>query len=105
MSAPESRSRLSARPSLEQLHKQAKDLLQSARAGDSAALARLASVAAPRGTAEPKLADAQFTIAGASRPIAHWRRQRARCGADRDAAGARWATPLAWAQKRGTTRS
>ena len=45
---------------LEQQHKLAKDLLAAARAGDLAALAR---IRARRTDAEPKLADAQLTIA------------------------------------------
>jgi hypothetical protein len=48
----DSPSRLPARPSLEQLHKQAKELLRQCRTGESATLSRDAT-----------LADAQFTIA------------------------------------------
>jgi hypothetical protein len=49
---PDSPSPLPARPSLEQLHKQAKELLRQCRTGESAALSRDAT-----------LADAQFAIA------------------------------------------
>ena len=48
--------RLPARPSLEQLHKQAKDLLRLYQAGDSAAVERFRDGAAT-------LANAQFVIA------------------------------------------
>ncbi len=41
--APGPRRPLPERPSLEQLRKQAKDLLRSARAGDASALARIAA--------------------------------------------------------------
>jgi ankyrin repeat protein len=54
-------SRLPARPSLEQLRKQAKDLLRAARGGDGDAIARLRAA-----TADPKtpiLTDAQLVIA------------------------------------------
>ena len=58
----ESSSRLPARPSLEQLHKQAKELLQQHRAGDQSATQRFrASGARLRETAT--LADAQFVLA------------------------------------------
>jgi ankyrin repeat protein len=52
---------LPERPSLEQLRKQAKDLLRDARAGDAASLARMAVTA----RAEPRisLADAQLALA------------------------------------------
>jgi len=50
-------SRLPDRPSLEQLRKQAKDLLRAARAGDPAATQRLGT------TGDPLLADAQLAIA------------------------------------------
>ena len=53
---PDSPSSLPERPSLEQLQKQAKDLLRQCHAGNAAAIAR---VAVP----EPCLADAQFAIA------------------------------------------
>jgi hypothetical protein len=53
---PDSPSSLPERPSLEQLQKQAKDLLRQRRAGDPAAAARLAAT-------DPCLADAQFVIA------------------------------------------
>jgi hypothetical protein len=53
---PDSPSSLPERPSLEQLQKQAKDLLRNCRAGDPAAIARVE-------TADPRLADAQFAIA------------------------------------------
>lgn len=60
-------SSLPARPSLEQLRKQAKDLLRDARAGDPAAIARLFA-AAPRTTRQASvdsatLADAQYVLA------------------------------------------
>src|SRR5262245_41483345 len=59
-----SSSRLPARPSLEQLRKQAKDFLQRVRAGDPATLQRLHAVIPNRQPAnEPILADAQFVIA------------------------------------------
>ena len=63
----DSTSRLPARPSLEQLRKQAKELLRDFRAGDWAAVRRLSAVI-PRLTdpAHPDpvtLADAQFTLA------------------------------------------
>jgi len=54
--------RLPARPSLEQLHKQAKDLLRRFRAGDSSAAARLRA-ARPSLQDSATLADAQFTLA------------------------------------------
>src|ERR1043166_1508739 len=60
-------SRLPSRPSLDQLRKQAKELLRAYRAGDASALARLR--AAKPGTSEPggqrsaALADAQFALA------------------------------------------
>ena len=63
----DSPSRLPARPSLEQLHKQAKELLRRYRAGDSAALEMFRAAGSP--TVEPSLsrdaalADAQFVIA------------------------------------------
>jgi len=60
-------SRLPARPSLEQLRKQAKELLRAAHAGDSAAAARLQAVerrdSERRGPARAILADAQLAIA------------------------------------------
>jgi hypothetical protein len=52
---------LPARPSLAQLHKQAKDLLRLHRSGDPAAITRFDSSGRPAGT--PILADAQFVIA------------------------------------------
>jgi len=63
----DSASRLPSRPSLEQLRKQAKELLRAYRAGDSSALARLRNakpaVAASDGQHAATLADAQFTLA------------------------------------------
>lgn len=61
--ATPARRSLPRRPSLEQLHKEAKDLLRDARRGDAAALTRMAAVtrAAPR--TRSVLADAQLTIA------------------------------------------
>ena len=60
-------SRLPARPSLEQLRKQAKDLLQLLRAGDAGAMQRFRAVIPnPRTTGSslhPRLADAQFVVA------------------------------------------
>jgi len=60
-------SRLPARPSLEQLRKQAKELLRAANAGDRAAAARLQAVERRdherRGPARAILADAQLAIA------------------------------------------
>ena len=62
----ESHSRLSARPSLEQLHKQARDLLRQYRSGDPGAADRFRAcnprfVSSDHG--RPVLADAQFVIA------------------------------------------
>jgi hypothetical protein len=54
-------SRLPARPSLEQLRKQSKDLLRACRAGDAAALERVRRHK-PH-AADPALADAQFALA------------------------------------------
>jgi len=51
---------LPERPSLEQLRKQAKDLLRDARAGDASALARLSAIAAG---AETTLSNAQLAVA------------------------------------------
>ena len=59
--------RLPARPSLEQLRKQAKDLLHLARDGDTTAVQRVRAVIPTVGTtdapAEAILADAQFVVA------------------------------------------
>ena len=55
-------SRLPARPSLEQLRKQAKDLLKACRAGESAAAERFRSIIGSVPPA-PSLADAQFVLA------------------------------------------
>src|SRR5687767_11359466 len=55
-------SRLPARPSLEQLRKQAKDLLKAARAGDGSAQQRVAAIV-PGVSGEITLADAQFVLA------------------------------------------
>ncbi|MGQ0642829.1 MAG: hypothetical protein ACT4P6_18955 [Gemmatimonadaceae bacterium] len=63
MSSPASSSRLPARPSLEQLRKQAKDLLRQIHAGDRAAAQRFAAVGAR--LTEPGLADPQFVVARA----------------------------------------
>jgi len=52
---------LPARPSLAQLHKQAKDLLRAYRAAEPAAVGRFAAVRPS--TEEPVLADAQFVVA------------------------------------------
>ena len=51
------------RPSLEQLRKQAKDLLRHARAGDAGAIARLAAVKLAAHEAQINLAQAQFAVA------------------------------------------
>src|SRR6185369_11004981 len=56
----ESTSRLPARPSLEQLSKQAKDLLRQYRSGERAALDRFHATELSR---DATLADAQFVIA------------------------------------------
>jgi hypothetical protein len=60
-------SRLPSRPSLEQLRKQAKELLRAYRGGDSSAVARLRAVkpglSAPGGQQPAALADAQFALA------------------------------------------
>ncbi len=53
--------RLPARPSLEQLRKQAKELLRACRDGDGAALERVRRHK-PQAT-DPSLADAQFALA------------------------------------------
>ena len=64
---PEFASRLPARPSPEQLRKQAKDLLREDRAGDTAVAERFRAVTKP--PADPgvihaaTLADAQFVLA------------------------------------------
>src|SRR5262245_26455193 len=59
--------RLPARPLLEQLRKQAKELLRDYRAGDAAAVERLRTViprlADPARTDSVTLADAQFVLA------------------------------------------
>ena len=59
--------RLPARPSLEQLRKQAKDLLHLVRGGDTTAVQRVRAVIPTVGTTdtatEPILADAQFVVA------------------------------------------
>jgi hypothetical protein len=60
MSAPIS-AQLPSRPSLEQLRKQAKDLLQSSQKGDAAAVERIRRH--KPGATEPSLADAQFGLA------------------------------------------
>ena len=62
MSEPVS-TRLPARPSLEQLRKQAKDLLRAVRAGDRAARSRFAAARRDNESHETRLADAQFVIA------------------------------------------
>ena len=54
---------LPARPSLEQLRKQAKDLLRAVRAGDRAARSRFAAARRDNESHETRLADAQFVIA------------------------------------------
>jgi hypothetical protein len=63
----DSPSRLPARPSLEQLQKQAKELLRQYRAGESTALQRFGAATpgpgAPTLSREAALADAQFVIA------------------------------------------
>ena len=60
-------SSLPARPSLEQLRKQAKDLTRDYRAGDSAALARLrahkSNISETTGQHPATLADAQHSLA------------------------------------------
>ena len=59
--------RLPARPSLEQLRKQAKDLLHLVRGGDATAVQRvravIPNVATSDGPTEAILADAQFVVA------------------------------------------
>jgi hypothetical protein len=55
-------SRLPDRPSLEQLRKQAKDLLKQLRNGDPSALERLRKHK-PANVSDPILADAQFVLA------------------------------------------
>ena len=54
--------RLPERPSIEQLHKQAKELLRAHRNGDAAALRRFGA-ARPDKAEAPSLADAQFVLA------------------------------------------
>jgi ankyrin repeat protein len=57
-------SRLPARPSLEQLRKQAKDLLRAVRAGDADAAARVSAIIPRNGSTDDfALADAQFVLA------------------------------------------
>jgi ankyrin repeat protein len=51
------------RPSLQQLRKQAKDLLRDAHAGDASALARIAATTHPEYGARIRLADAQLALA------------------------------------------
>src|SRR5690349_19429680 len=60
---PAPRRILPERPSLEQLRKQAKDLLRAARNGDTAALARLAASGRRASDARITLSDAQLAIA------------------------------------------
>jgi hypothetical protein len=61
---PDAARRLPARPSLEQLRKQAKDLLHQIRAGDVAALARMHAVIPQLPEPEqPTLSDAQLVLA------------------------------------------
>jgi ankyrin repeat protein len=64
-------SKLPARPSLEQLRKQAKDLLRAARAGDTDALARIHRARRDASETAPILADAQLVIAR-DHGFAHW---------------------------------
>jgi hypothetical protein len=59
----DSSSRLPARPSLEQLQKQAKELLKQHRAGERAALDRFLAVNMRSADSQPTLADAQFILA------------------------------------------
>ncbi len=56
-------SRLPARPSLEQLRKQAKELLRDYRAGDATAASRIIAIIPPAQSDEVTLADAQFVLA------------------------------------------
>jgi ankyrin repeat protein len=56
-------SRLPARPSLEQLRKQAKDLLRAARSGDADAVARIRAVRRTASGSPPILADGQLVVA------------------------------------------
>ncbi len=78
---PDAPRRLSDRPSLEQLRKQAKDLLAGYRAGDEAAAARFAAVvprlADPDRAVRAVLADAQFVVAR-EHGFASWARLKAR---------------------------
>ena len=53
-------SRLPVRPSLEQLRKQAKELLRDCKSGDAGAVSRVVRYK-PRAT-DPQLADAQFAL-------------------------------------------
>src|SRR5580765_4426687 len=59
----DSLSRLPARPSLEQLQKQAKELLKQHRAGETAALDRFLVISKRPANPLPTLADAQFVLA------------------------------------------
>lgn len=59
----DSSSRLPARPSLEQLQKQAKELLKQCRAGEKTALDRFLVVNMRSTDSQPTLADAQFVLA------------------------------------------
>jgi ankyrin repeat protein len=60
---PPQQRQLPDRASLEQLRKQAKDLLREARAGDAIALARIAAIHRTQPGAHPRLANAQLVIA------------------------------------------
>jgi ankyrin repeat protein len=60
---PAARRTLPERPSLEQLRKQAKDLLRDARAGDANALARITAIGRSTAGARISLAEAQLTVA------------------------------------------
>src|SRR5438552_957651 len=59
---PAPRRLLPERPSLEQLRKQAKDLLHDARSGDASSLARMTAVGRLAPDAHVTLADAQLAI-------------------------------------------
>jgi hypothetical protein len=56
-------SRLPARPSLEQLRKQAKELLRAALAGDESAVTRIRAIHPRSSDGSLNLADAQYTLA------------------------------------------
>ena len=73
---------LAASPNLEQIKKQAKDLLKSLRAADPSGLERLRakhpefSSASPEAAVRARLADAQLVVGAAALAIPAWRASR-----------------------------